>query len=274
MITHYEVLGVKANATSAQIKKARKEMALCLHPDKNVGVNEMVQRLVEERFLEVQEAYETLSDDARRKEYDNALAAVRSEGEYYIPAAPNPPAKPKDPARCDKCQRMAGEPMHQMCEDCRRKIAELEREVKARRQLGVTSCKQCGRSKSPLEVSPVSGVCPNCWEKIVDEVRKQNTRTGKTLVSFLLFCISVWLSASGHMEGILFLMLALGFPWFLLKDVMSRRKRYSGRWKPLALWSFFLSLAVWLSATGHSKAGLFVTLTLIGLQLFREMVTS
>jgi curved DNA-binding protein CbpA len=92
MITHYEVLGVKANATSMEIKKAHIKLALCLHPDKNVGVNEMVQRLVEERFLEVQEAYETLSDDARRSEYDAALAALRSEGEYYIPVAPRPTA--------------------------------------------------------------------------------------------------------------------------------------------------------------------------------------
>ena len=88
MITHYEVLGVKDNATSKEIKKARRKLALCLHPDKNVGMNEMVRGLVQERFLEVQEAYATLSDTARRKEYDEALGALRSKGEYYIPAAP------------------------------------------------------------------------------------------------------------------------------------------------------------------------------------------
>jgi hypothetical protein len=268
------VLGVKENATSEEIRAAHIKLALCLHPDKNVGVNELVQRLAQERFLEAQEAYETLSNIAKRKEYDEALAAVRSEGEYYIPAAPNHPPKQNVSARCDRCRMVAGEPMHHMCEDCRREIAALEREVKARRQLGVTSCKQCGRSKSPLEVSPLSGVCPNCWEKIVNEVKKQDLRTGKTLVGFLFYCISVWLSASGHMEGILFVMLALWFPWFLLKDVMSRRKQYSGIWKPLAVWSFFLSWAVWLSATGHSKAGCFVTLMLIGLQLFIKTVTS
>jgi curved DNA-binding protein CbpA len=94
MITHYEVLGVKANATSKEIRKARKKLAVCLHPDKNIGINEMVQGLVQERFLEVQEAYETLSDDARRSEYDAALAALRSEGEYYTPVAPRPAPPP------------------------------------------------------------------------------------------------------------------------------------------------------------------------------------
>ena len=99
-------------------------------------------------------------------------------------------------------------------------------------------------------------------------------RTGKALVNFIFYCISVWLSASGHMGVILFAMLALWFPWFLLKGVLSRRNQYPGIWKPLAIWSFFLSLAVWLSATGHLNAGLFVTLLLMGLLLFRETVTA
>ncbi len=178
MITHYEVLGVKENATSKEIKKAYRKLVQCLHPDKNVGVNEIVQRLVEERFLEVQEAYRTLSDPARRKEYDEALAAVRSEGEYYVPPAPNPKVAPpkverKEPERCGKCQTILGEPMHCICEGCLNRIAALEKEVRARRQLGLTACKLCGASNRPLNKSPLSGVCLRCWGNIANEVTRR-----------------------------------------------------------------------------------------------------
>jgi hypothetical protein len=175
MITHYEVLGIKENATSKEIRKAYKKLVLCLHPDKNVGVNEIVRRLVEEGFLEVQEAYATLSDRARRQEYDAALAAVRSEGEYYVPppkAAP-PPVERKEPERCDRCQTILGEPMHRICEGCLNEIAALEKEVKERRRLGVTACKLCGTSNSPLDKSPLSGVCLKCWGNIANEVTRR-----------------------------------------------------------------------------------------------------
>ena len=195
MITHYEVLGVKEDATGKEIRQAYRRLATGLHPDKNIGVNEMVQRLVQERFLEVQEACATLSDPAKRKEYDAGLAAYRSEGEYYTSAAPNDPAKRKEPARCDNCRTIVGEPMRYICGVCRRETenlqkeaanlrkevanlqkqaaarAALEEEVKIRR-----ACKLCGLSNRPLDVSPVSGVCLKCWLNIENEVRKQDIK--------------------------------------------------------------------------------------------------
>lgn len=125
MITHYEVLGVKEDATGKEIKEAHLKLVMCLHPDKNVGVNDMVHQLVLERFLEAQDAYATLSDSAKRKEYDAALAALRSEGEYYTPDASKPPVERKEPARCDKCQKVVGERVHSFCEVCLKKIAAL-----------------------------------------------------------------------------------------------------------------------------------------------------
>ena len=62
----YEVLGVSRKATDDEIKKAHRKLVRQYHPDKNPGDAE-----AEERFKEVQEAYDVLSDPEKRKEYDS-----------------------------------------------------------------------------------------------------------------------------------------------------------------------------------------------------------
>jgi molecular chaperone DnaJ len=64
---YYAVLGVAKDASTSDIKKAYRKMATTLHPDKNPGDVK-----AEERFKEVSEAYDVLSDPQRRKEYDEA----------------------------------------------------------------------------------------------------------------------------------------------------------------------------------------------------------
>jgi molecular chaperone DnaJ len=61
----YEVLGVAKGASRDDIKKAYRKLARRYHPDKNPGDNE-----AEERFKEVQGAYDVLSDPQKRKEYE------------------------------------------------------------------------------------------------------------------------------------------------------------------------------------------------------------
>ncbi|MEK7713243.1 MAG: molecular chaperone DnaJ [Deltaproteobacteria bacterium] len=62
---YYEVLGVHKNASDAEIKKAYRRLALQHHPDKNPGNKES-----EEKFKELAEAYEIISDPEKRARYD------------------------------------------------------------------------------------------------------------------------------------------------------------------------------------------------------------
>ena len=62
---YYEVLGVGKNASASEIKKAYRSLAFKYHPDKNAGDKE-----AEEKFKEISEACEVLSDQKKRATYD------------------------------------------------------------------------------------------------------------------------------------------------------------------------------------------------------------
>jgi curved DNA-binding protein len=62
---YYKILGVSKTATTDEIKKAYRKLALKYHPDKNPG-----NKSAEEKFKEINEANEVLSDNEKRKKYD------------------------------------------------------------------------------------------------------------------------------------------------------------------------------------------------------------
>ena len=65
MSEHYAALGLKSDAKLADIKKAFRQKASQFHPDRNSDPDAPA------RFREVQEAYDVLSDDDKRKAYDD-----------------------------------------------------------------------------------------------------------------------------------------------------------------------------------------------------------
>ena len=78
----YSQLGIDPSSSKAEIKKAYRTLSMKYHPDKNNNTDES-----KKKFQEINEAYETLSDDEKRKQYDNP---VSGQNIFYSNHAPHP----------------------------------------------------------------------------------------------------------------------------------------------------------------------------------------
>ncbi|HEU0109733.1 MAG TPA: molecular chaperone DnaJ [Flavisolibacter sp.] len=82
---YYEILGVSKGATAEEIKKSYRKVAMQFHPDRNPG-----DKTAEEKFKEAAEAYEILSDQDKRAQYDRyGHAGVSSNGRGAHPGGMN-----------------------------------------------------------------------------------------------------------------------------------------------------------------------------------------
>lgn len=73
---YYEILGVSKDATHDAIKKAYKKLSIKWHPDKHMNESPNKQKEAEEKFKDINEAYEVLSDPKKRQEYDNPMSSM------------------------------------------------------------------------------------------------------------------------------------------------------------------------------------------------------
>jgi len=80
MKDYYYFLGIPHNASDEDIKKSYRKLSLKYHPDKNQDDD-----FFADRFKEIQEAYETLSDKGRRITYDQNLESHQKSFRYMVP---------------------------------------------------------------------------------------------------------------------------------------------------------------------------------------------
>ena len=75
---YYKILGVSKSASASEIKKAYRKKALQYHPDKNPG-----DANAEQQFKNAAEAYEILSDQQKRQQYDQFGHAAFEGGQGF-----------------------------------------------------------------------------------------------------------------------------------------------------------------------------------------------
>ena len=77
MKDYYHVLGVSRDASPEDIKKTFRRLALCYHPGRNSGnIKE-----AEDRFKGINEAYEVIGNEKRRRQYDYLTSYRRGQAE-------------------------------------------------------------------------------------------------------------------------------------------------------------------------------------------------
>lgn len=151
----YEILGVPKNASADEIKKAYRKLARRYHPDRNAG-----DKASEERFKELQAAYDVLSDPEKRKQYDSGTRTFGASsangfdfdlGDLFGGLFGRAGARARDRAqRGADVEVQVGLSFEDSLRGVETRIpVELE-----------TACRECGGSGAEPGTAPV--VCPEC----------------------------------------------------------------------------------------------------------------
>ena len=82
MKTYYEILEINKNASKDEIKNSYKKLALKYHPDRNQDNNKKIE--YENKFKEISEAYEILSNDEKKNNYDKGQNIVLNNNPFDI----------------------------------------------------------------------------------------------------------------------------------------------------------------------------------------------
>lgn len=114
---YYEVLGISENATQTEIKKAYKELIIKYHPDRNVHLTEKEKLKKEEISKQINNAYDILGKEEKRKEYDLELNKYRAAEE-----------------KKEKQRRQQEQEEQQRREEVRRQYEETRRKAEERRK--------------------------------------------------------------------------------------------------------------------------------------------
>ena len=77
---YYKILGVSKDASDDDIKKAYRKLAMKYHPDRWVNGTEKEKKDAEQKFKEISEANEVLSDPQKRQMYDNGGFEFNTDG--------------------------------------------------------------------------------------------------------------------------------------------------------------------------------------------------
>lgn len=117
MKDYYYILGVDKNASTEEIKKAYKKLALKFHPDLNRN-----DKFFEERFKDIQEAYEALSDKEKRTLYDLKWQLFISRSSQKD--------SPKDTSEQNESQKQDFERQKEAFEQSKREFEEKQKEAK------------------------------------------------------------------------------------------------------------------------------------------------
>jgi curved DNA-binding protein CbpA len=100
-VTHYEVLGVRPDASPADIRRAYVSLARTHHPDFHAAAGDAVRRDAERTMQQINEAWLVLRDRRRRADYDLTLPLPERADDGWTPGHVHPDFVPVDPDDVD-----------------------------------------------------------------------------------------------------------------------------------------------------------------------------